>query len=332
VKNLVPRSALALGVIFACGIHGEGRPTSTAIVVKRIISDAPKATRIAVTDAARLFVLTPDDHAVAVHDLSGAPLGRVGMVGNGAGELLNPVDLAPAPGGGLWVVDKGNHRLQRFDKDGRVNAQIPVPSPLSAAVTGSGDVLVVAAFDRPLMRVYDKTGSQVREIGEPVKLNGMPPEQEAYLSRGRVFAFDGGALYMFRSLAAPKILRLDPKGQVTREIAVESKILEAAKQRALQTQEEVKKSGGYRYSGTLNGAAVETGANVIWICPSAPALLAYSLSAGSELAEFEMRLDDPSGEKVALQDIVVRGKTAFGVVAKRGIVKFELPTLSKSTR
>ncbi len=315
----------------SASLHAAPQAPAGTIVLKRIITDAPKVARVAVGDVGRMYVLTPDDHAVSVHDLSGGAIGRIGSVGNGPGELLNPVDLTVAPDGAVWVVDKGNNRLQRFDRNGHVNAQIPVPSPLSVAVGPSGELWVVTAFDRALLRVYNQAGSQTREVGEAVRVNGMAGEQEAYLSRGRVFTFDGGLLYMFRGLSNPKLLRLDTKGQVVREIAVESPALDGARQRATQMEEDVRKNGGFRYSGTLNGLAVEPGRGVIWVCPSAAILLAYSLATGSKLAEYEMKLDDPTGAKVALQDIVVRGKVGYGVVAKRGVVRFELPALPKGS-
>ncbi len=309
----------------------NGAPQSPAgtIVLKRIITDAPKVVRIAVSDGGRMYVLTPDDHSVSVHDLSGGAIGRVGLVGNGPGELLNPVDVTVAPDGAVWVVDKGNNRLQRFGRDGHVNTQIAVPSPLSVAVGPSGDLWVVTAFDRALLRVYDQAGSQTREVGEPVRVSGMPAKQEAYLSRGRVFTFDGGLLYMFRGLPNPKLLKLNPKGQVVGEIVIESTALVDARRRAIQTEEDLRKNGGFRASGTLNGLAVEVSRGVIWVCPSAPILLAYDLATGSKLGEYEMKLDDADGMKVALQDIVVRGKVGYGVVAKRGVVRFDLPPLSK---
>src|SRR5262249_12702364 len=151
------------------------------------------------------------------------------------------------------------------------------------------EVWTVAAFDRALFRMYDKSGTLIREVGDPVPLKDMPPDQEAYLSRGRVIPTATGALYLFRSLATPKLLRFDAKGQQTGEIVVQTKVLDAARQRAVQMEADVRKNGGFRFSGTLNGAAVDVKTNVLWICPSAAALLAYDLTTGAQLGEFDMR-------------------------------------------
>jgi hypothetical protein len=328
VSRWLPVPLIGLGLFTLA----EGpRAASTTIIAKRVVADAPKVTRIGISDAGHLFVLTPDDHSVAVHDMAGAQVGRVGMVGNGPGELLNPVDIGPAPGDAVWVADKGNHRLQRFDAAGHANAQIALQSPLSVAVVGNGEVWAVAAFERPLFRIFDKSGAPVRDVGEPISLRDMPPEQEAYLSRGRIIPTPTGALYMFRSLATPKLLRFDAKGQQIGEIVVQSKALDAARQRAVQMEVDVKKNGGFRFSGTLNAAAVDSRNQVVWVCPSAAVLLAYDLNTGSPLGEFDMRLESANGEIIALQDMVIRGKEGYGVVAKRGVVKFDLPTVSKVT-
>ena len=51
-------------------------------------------------------------------------------------------------------------------------------------------------------------------------------------------------------------------------------------------EEGLKKSGAFRWSGTLNGLAIESARRIVWVCPPAPVLLAYSLDTGSKLAEY----------------------------------------------
>ena len=198
MNRMVATTLTYVCLLFVSAFEGAApQPAAPTIVVKQIIKDAPKIERIAVDDRGRIYVVTPQDNLVGVHDLAGAPIGRIGAAGNGSGELSNPGDLATGPGGTVWVVDRGNNRLQRFDRNGRVTAQVQVSSPLSVAVGPGGALWVVTTYDRALMRVYDPSGTQTGEVGEPMPVSDMPGEQEAYLSRGRVFAFDGGLLYMF---------------------------------------------------------------------------------------------------------------------------------------
>lgn len=304
---------------------------STAIVLRLILPDAYKPFRINVDSRGTLYLLSPADHAVFVREPSGGVVRRIGSIGNGPGELLNPADVSVTRDGAVWVVDKGNNRLQCFDPNGHVTSQIKVPSPLSAAVAPSGELYVVAAFDRSLVRVYDQAGGLKRQIGQPVSLVNMPPAQEAYLSRGRVYSTPKGLYYLFRSLAGPKILALDPSGKLLGEITIESSVLTHAVDEAVKTEDALRKDGGFHYSGTLNGMAVDPARGVLWVCPSAPVLLAYSLNTGRKLCEYEMTVSSVQGLKVALQDLVVKGDVGYGIVANLGVVAFSLPTVPKPT-
>jgi len=43
----------------------------------------------------------------------------IGESGDSLGQFSCPQGLAVAPGGDLYVADTGNHRVQRFDKNGK---------------------------------------------------------------------------------------------------------------------------------------------------------------------------------------------------------------------
>jgi streptogramin lyase len=53
-------------------------------------------------------------------DPAGRYLGAFGTPGTGPGEFDTPHSVAVAPDGTVWVSDRHNHRIQRFDPDGRV--------------------------------------------------------------------------------------------------------------------------------------------------------------------------------------------------------------------
>ena len=162
-------------------------------------------------------------------------------------------------------------------------------------------------------------------------MSDMPGEQEAAIRRrGRVFAFDGGLLDTFRGLPRPKILKLDAKGRIVGEIAIESPALDGARQRAMQMEEGLKKSGAFRWSGTLNGLAIESARRIVWVCPPQPQCCSRTVwTRGRNSPRTSCGWDDPAGGRVALLDIAVRGKVAYGAVAKRGLVRFDLPASVK---
>jgi uncharacterized protein YegL len=68
---------------------------------------------VAVDAAGQTFVALETDEILVV-DEQGAPLRRIGRPGRAAGELQMVVDLAVAPDGRLFVVDRGNRRIQVF--------------------------------------------------------------------------------------------------------------------------------------------------------------------------------------------------------------------------
>jgi streptogramin lyase len=98
----------APGGAFEARIGGPGteaifeRPMGMAIDEKGVLW---------VADAAgKLFRFEPK---------TGRLLGSVGSEGAAAGQTQWPTGVAPWPGGGVVVCEAGNHRLQRFDAEGK---------------------------------------------------------------------------------------------------------------------------------------------------------------------------------------------------------------------
>ena len=48
----------------------------------------------------------------------GGFLHQIGAPGTGSGEMTNPTGVTIGPEGDLWVMDRGNSRIQRFKQDG----------------------------------------------------------------------------------------------------------------------------------------------------------------------------------------------------------------------
>lgn len=72
--------------------------------------------------AGRLYVLDAQAGEVRVFAPDGRHLRSFGRSGAGPGELAQPMGMAFAPDGGLWVVDPGNARFTVFDTAGNVRA------------------------------------------------------------------------------------------------------------------------------------------------------------------------------------------------------------------
>jgi sugar lactone lactonase YvrE len=75
--------------------------------------------------AGNVFVLDAQTQRVHVYDPAGRHVRSFGRAGAGPGELKQPIGIALAPDGGLWVADAGNQRYTVFGADGTVRETRP---------------------------------------------------------------------------------------------------------------------------------------------------------------------------------------------------------------
>ena len=95
----------------------------------------------------------------------------IGRPGGGPGEFEGPRSIEADPRGGVWVADLNLSRLSRFDPDGRLLEEIPVP-PLTRgfAVLPDGAVLYRKINRRGGSLTVQSQGKEVDLAGE------LPPE------------------------------------------------------------------------------------------------------------------------------------------------------------
>jgi len=112
------------------------------------------------------------------------------------GGVVDPVDVAVAADGAVYVVDRGLNRVQRFDAEGRAVQQIGHPgggdsglaSPFGVAIDAARDRLFVADRDHQRLAVFKRDGAFLESWGDYAK-----PEALAIGLDGRVHAYDRGA-------------------------------------------------------------------------------------------------------------------------------------------
>ena len=66
----------------------------------------------------RIYVAEAGGGRVTVYDRAGALQQTIGSLGDGPGQLVEPVDVAVDSHGDVWVVNGGNNRLEHFAADG----------------------------------------------------------------------------------------------------------------------------------------------------------------------------------------------------------------------
>lgn len=124
-----------------------------------------------------------------------------GAAGAGAGEFNLPHSLAVDGRGRLVVVDRENHRLQLFDRDGRLLAVWgagDLRQPMDVHVDGDGAIYVAECHQR--ITIYDPDGAVISRWGE----RGDPPGRfPSFLhgictdSRGDLYVADEQRLQKF---------------------------------------------------------------------------------------------------------------------------------------
>ncbi len=139
------------------------RPSSVAV--------NPAGTRLYVADTGGV---DSESHHVYVYDArTGALLQTIGKRGIKDGEFNLPLQAAVGPDGTLYVVDKGNFRVQAFRPDGSFALAFGTPgrfpgqfaSPKGIATDLQGNIYVVdTAFGN--FQIFNKDGQLLMFIGE----------------------------------------------------------------------------------------------------------------------------------------------------------------------
>lgn len=154
----------------------------------------------------RVYVAEAGAGRVTAWDRSGALVATYGTAGGrDLGHLVEPVDVAVAPDGDVWVVNSGNNRLERFAADGRAVGSIPIPGWTGERLkevylaVGSDGTLYLGDWDARAVRRFRPDGTELAPlgsaIGEPsgIALDG---DRLLVVSRAenvvRVVPLDGG--------------------------------------------------------------------------------------------------------------------------------------------
>jgi DNA-binding beta-propeller fold protein YncE len=146
---------------------------------------------LAVDHRGRIVLADTGDHRVLVLSRDGALEREFGGYGWETGRFDRPSGVAVYPGFYIYVLDRGNRRVQRFDLEGdyvdTVVGEEDVDAPVALEVGRSGEILLLDADSRSVL-VF----SQFGEAGEPV---------------GRFGAGEGG-------LVQPADVAVGPRGEV----------------------------------------------------------------------------------------------------------------------
>ena len=306
-------------------VTGQLAAGEVTLQVRPVLNDVYKPLKVRATPSGDLYVLSRSDNSIVRCRKDGGQyriVGRIGGIGNGPGELLNPADFAVAPDGTVWVADAGNNRVVGLDATGRQIAQFGVTNPLSVAVVHDR-IATVATYDRSLVTLWSRQGQELAKLGAaPADATGDDLAHKAYASRGYLAAGPRGTLlYIFRSLLPPRVHLYDVANQtLRREIVVSGPDVDALTT-ALRSAPQ-RPTAGFQYSTILNGASVSPDGDV-WIALAGP--MVYRLAADGQFRrKYAFRTD--GGMKLGAHDMTfVAPREIVGISAGSGLWTATIP-------
>jgi hypothetical protein len=142
--------------------RGQAQPDRTLDLVP-LSTYGPNG--LATNGHGNLYVADTGRNRVLVFNAGGPLTGSIGGTGSDLGKLKQPMFLAFAPDGALFVSDLENARIQRFDADRRATNAWPAPvHAWGVAVDSLGRVFIPDADSR-VVRMFGPDGSQLAEFG-----------------------------------------------------------------------------------------------------------------------------------------------------------------------
>jgi sugar lactone lactonase YvrE len=276
---------VGLGIAFAASAQaamGAAPPSGThvpevALSARLILDHVYKPARVRAQPGGDLFVLSRSDNSIVRCRYERGEfriVGRLGRIGNGPGELLNPADFAVAADGVVWVADAGNDRVVALGPQGQQITAFAVKRPMAIAIAGNR-IVTVGTYDNSLARVWSLDGKDLGYLGTvPRDAPGDDQVHRAYNSRGYPVSAAGRLYYVFRSLLPPRFHEYDvPSLQLSRETAVTTGELDqlvASVRSATQND-----AAAFRYSAVFNGGTVDVSGN-LWIATASPIVYRFS--------------------------------------------------------
>jgi sugar lactone lactonase YvrE len=187
-NNDVMRHLSASGdFITAVGSSAAGTPAARSVALNKphgVAVERDGRVLVADTGSSRVLRLAPGGATLASWASPRAPA-RANTAGGGSvAAFREPLDVAAAPGGGVYVADTGNRSVEELDASGRLvvswggagSAPGRFESPAGIAVSPAGDVFVAdSVLDRiqeftahgSLLAAWGVRGSEVGELSEP---------------------------------------------------------------------------------------------------------------------------------------------------------------------
>jgi hypothetical protein len=262
-----------LAALVAVNAFAQGEGDLTA--KKRLFSGVGPGLRAVRRGAdGRTYVLASPSPGLLIFDKQGNRLLAVSETAAGPAEgkssrsgITFGEDCDVDADGRIYVADRGVNAIQVFSPDGTLVRSISVTAPISVAALGEGEVAVATLREPHLVVVFDKSGREVREFGDPEQISERE-DLNRFLNTGQLASDPLGHLYYgFSYTPEPTVRQFDRNGYNAgpdvQYLALEAAPAAQAIRREIVKQEKRQKSPSFKR--VLTAVGIDPASGEVWM-------------------------------------------------------------------
>lgn len=276
------------------------------------------------------YILTAPGSSVGVYDPNGKLLKRVPAYEDEKGPRPQSPELASISfgedmdvdlQGTVYVADRGANAIKIWDAKGNAR-QVKVNAPLSLATLPEGEIAVTTLRQPQLVVVFDKTGRDVREFGDPEAISDRA-DLNRFLSIGFLLNDAAGQLYYaFPYFPEPTVRQYNRYGYARQDFqytGVDAWPAAQAMRKEIVKQES--RGDAPVFKRILTGAGVDRATGEVW------------MALGDDLLHFDKdgnrrasyHIYTPEGLRLEANAILVDDHHLIVGSDPKGIYEFERP-------
>ena len=284
----------------------------------------------------RLYVLASPSPGLTVFDEAGKQVLSIAQLASSPGSanasqalIAFGEDCDVDSDGKIYVADRGANLIRVFSPDGAPVRSIAVKNPVAVAALPEGEVAVATLREPHLVIVFDKTGREVREFGDPEPI-AERQELNRYLNIGRLATDAKGHLYYaFAYLPEPTVRQYDHLGYAGQDIQYTALEVWPAAQAARKEIERQERRGDQpSLKRVLTAVGVDRSNGEVWI--ALENTLLHFDAEGNRRASY--KIYTPQGARLDASTILVEKDRLLIGDDPLGIFEFERPDKKTAIR
>ena len=277
----------------------------------------------------RIYVLASPSPGLLVFDAAGKQVlsinevpSSTGAVNAGQALIAFGEDCDVDAEGKIYVADRAANAVRVFSRDGAPLRSFNVRNPVSVAALPEGEVAVATLREPHLVLVFDKSGKEVREFGDPESLSDRA-DLNRYLNIGQLATDTLGHLYYaFAYVPEPTVRQYDRLGYAGQDFqytAIDALPTAVAARKEIERQE--KRTNAPFFRRIITGAGVDRSNGEVWMALK-NSLLHFD-AQGNQLATY--KIYTPEGARLEANTILIQNDRLIIGSDPLGLYWFDRP-------